>query len=121
MTDNVTGMVGFEEEVAYWINMAVRESVANAVEHGNKYDPERKVRIEVAGSESAVRVRISDHGGGKKIVNTNDPDLDAKLAGDQSPRGWGLFLIKNMVDEMNVIQDESQHTVELLMMYEAEG
>ena len=43
------------------------------------------------------------------------PDLSAKLAGEQTPRGWGLFLIKNMVNEMNVIQDENQHTIELVM------
>ena len=43
------------------------------------------------------------------------PDIGAKLSGEQSPRGWGLFLIKNMVDEMRVTGDETHHTVELLM------
>jgi hypothetical protein len=43
------------------------------------------------------------------------PDLEAKLAGMQSPRGWGLFLIQNMVDEMNVTGDEHHHTVELIL------
>ena len=33
LTDNITHMIGFDEESAYWVNMAVRESVANAVEH----------------------------------------------------------------------------------------
>ncbi len=68
-----------------------------------------------------MRVRISDQGGGKPIKNDSAPDLDAKLAGEQSPRGWGLFLIKNMVDEMNVYQDENQHTIELLMLLEVEN
>ena len=45
------------------------------------------------------------------------PDLEAKLAGEQSPRGWGLFLIKNMVDEMNIQQDESGHTIELVIRF----
>ena len=43
------------------------------------------------------------------------PDLDAKLAGMQSPRGWGLFLIRNMVDELHTTTDEVHHTVELVM------
>ena len=43
------------------------------------------------------------------------PDLAAKLSGEQKPRGWGLFLIQNMVDEMNVESDESHHTIELVM------
>jgi anti-sigma regulatory factor (Ser/Thr protein kinase) len=60
-------------------------------------------------------VRITDQGGEKAIQEETAPDLEAKLAGEQSPRGWGLFLIKNMVDEMNIIQDEAHHTVELVM------
>ena len=42
-------------------------------------------------------------------------DLTAKLAGQQSPRGWGLFLIQNMVDEMHVTTDDVHHTVELVI------
>jgi hypothetical protein len=49
------------------------------------------------------------------IAEREAPDLDAKLAGLQSPRGWGLFLIKNMVDEMNIITDDTHHTVELIV------
>ena len=41
--------------------------------------------------------------------------MAAKLAGEQSPRGWGLFLIRNMVDEMHVHQAENRHTIELIM------
>jgi anti-sigma regulatory factor (Ser/Thr protein kinase) len=36
----------------------------------------------------------------------------------QSPRGWGLFLIKNLVDEMQVTSDETHHTVELILYRE---
>ena len=59
-------------------------------------------------------------GSANRLKTRPTPDLDAKLAGDQSPRGWGLFLIKNMVDEMNVYQDESHHTIELVMNLEVE-
>ena len=63
-------------------------------------------------------MRITDFGGGKQIPEPVKPDLDAKLAGLQSPRGWGLFLIENMVDEMNVLADETHHMVELIMKFE---
>ena len=102
------------------LKTAVAEATMNGMEHGNRYDADKPVTIAVEESETAVRVLITDHGGGKPIVNNADPDLDAKLAGDQSPRGWGLFLIKNMVDEMNVYQDERHHTVELVMNLEVE-
>ena len=46
------------------------------------------------------------------------PDIDLKLAGEQKPRGWGLFLIKNMVDSMDVTSDEITQTVTLTMARE---
>jgi len=101
------------------LKTAVAEATMNAMEHGNKYDEDKPVVIEVVLSETAVTVRITDQGGGKPINNAATPDLDAKLAGEQSPRGWGLFLIKNMVDEMNVRQGETDHTVELVMNLES--
>ncbi|MCA9972956.1 MAG: ATP-binding protein, partial [Anaerolineales bacterium] len=98
------------------LQTAVAEATMNAMEHGNRYDPDKPVSIDVAHSETAVRVRITDQGGGKPAAAAAAaPDLAAKLAGEQSPRGWGLFLIQNMVDEMHTHQDETQHTVELRM------
>jgi anti-sigma regulatory factor (Ser/Thr protein kinase) len=49
------------------------------------------------------------------------PDLDAKLAGLQTPRGWGLFLIKNMVDELHTSTDEQHHIIELVMHLKEES
>jgi hypothetical protein len=48
------------------------------------------------------------------------PDLEAKLEGMQTPRGWGLFLIKNMVDDMNVTGDEHHHAIELVTYLKGE-
>jgi hypothetical protein len=44
-----------------------------------------------------------------------EPDLIRKLDGDQSPRGWGLFLIRNMVDAMDITTDGQRHTIWLTM------
>ena len=90
----------------------------NAMEHGNHYRDDQPVGIQVLASPSALMVRISDYGGGQPIPEPDAPDLEAKLAGLQSPRGWGLFLIKNMVDEMRVQTDEVHHTVELIINLE---
>jgi serine phosphatase RsbU (regulator of sigma subunit)/anti-sigma regulatory factor (Ser/Thr protein kinase) len=97
------------------LKTAVAEATMNGMEHGNRYEAEKPVKIAVDCMAAAVRVRITDQGGEKAIQEETAPDLEAKLAGEQSPRGWGLFLIKNMVDEMNIIQDEAHHTVELVM------
>lgn len=100
------------------LKTAVAETTMNAIEHGNRYNADLPVDIQVLASEQAVLVRITDHGGGQSIPEPETPDLEAKLAGLQSPRGWGLFLIKNMVDDMKVTVSEVEggephHTVEL--------
>jgi anti-sigma regulatory factor (Ser/Thr protein kinase) len=65
-------------------------------------------------------VRIRDQGEGSSFPETiAAPDLDAKLAEGQTPRGWGLFLIKNLVDELHISRDDHHNVVELVMYREA--
>jgi anti-sigma regulatory factor (Ser/Thr protein kinase) len=64
-------------------------------------------------------VRIADEGLAGPVGAAETPDLDAKLAGLQKPRGWGLFLIENMVDELRVSDEEGRHTVELVVNLES--
>ncbi len=95
------------------LKTAVAESVMNAIEHGNQNRPELMAEVEVLASPRTLLVRIADQGLNKHIPTPQIPDLDAKLAGRQSPRGWGLFLIEKMVDRMRTYTDETHHTVEL--------
>jgi serine phosphatase RsbU (regulator of sigma subunit)/anti-sigma regulatory factor (Ser/Thr protein kinase) len=97
------------------LETAVSEAALNAIEHGNNYQRDTPVKIEIKRSTTDLLIRIQDFGGGTTIPEPVEPDLDAKLAGLQSPRGWGLFLIRNMVDEMKVYSDTIHHTVELLL------
>ena len=105
------------------LKTAVAEATMNAMEHGNHYRAELPVLIEVSASDTQLSVKITDEGSGPPAFHAETPDLKAKLEGMQSPRGWGLFLIKNMVDAMEVTGDEHHHTVELLLNLErqAEG
>lgn len=100
------------------LKTAVGEATMNAMEHGNHYQPELPVTIQVRASQSALSVRITDEGGHTILPESQTPDLEAKLAGLQSPRGWGLFLIKHLVDDMRVTGDETYRTVELIMSLE---
>jgi anti-sigma regulatory factor (Ser/Thr protein kinase) len=97
------------------LQTALGEATLNAMEHGNQQRPELPVSIQVLASPSAVAVRITDQGGYIPPPSAPTPDLDAKLAGNQSPRGWGLFLMENLVDEVHVTGDESHRTVELIV------
>lgn len=102
------------------LKTAVAEATMNAMEHGNKYNPAIPVFIQMLASPDALAVRIRDQGSGQPIPEAATPDLEAKLAELQTPRGWGLFLIKNLVDEMHVTRDETHHTVELIMHLEGD-
>jgi serine phosphatase RsbU (regulator of sigma subunit)/anti-sigma regulatory factor (Ser/Thr protein kinase) len=105
---------GLPKEKLERLKTAVAEGILNAMEHGNSFRPELPAEVKVLLSEDALAVHITDFGGGKEIPISQMPDLDAKLAGLQSPRGWGLFIIRNMVDEMHLVSDETHHTIELI-------
>jgi anti-sigma regulatory factor (Ser/Thr protein kinase) len=101
------------------LKTAVAEATMNAMEHGNRYRPEVPVKIQVLASDADLLVRITDQGGSPVPDPDKEvPDLEAKLEGLQSPRGWGLLLIKNMVDEMHITSDAVHHTIELVMHLE---
>jgi anti-sigma regulatory factor (Ser/Thr protein kinase) len=93
----------------------------NAIEHGNHNRPELPVGVRVAVSGAELSVRITDQGGDRPIPQVERPDLEAKLSGEQSPRGWGLFLIESMVDELRTSVDEQRHTIELIVHLEKVG
>lgn len=98
------------------LDTAVAEAVMNAAEHGNRYRPDRTVDIRVSEHDDRVLIAVSDHGGGPADNAAAEiPDLGLKLAGEQSPRGWGLFLIRHMVDEFDATSDGSTHTALLTM------
>jgi serine phosphatase RsbU (regulator of sigma subunit)/anti-sigma regulatory factor (Ser/Thr protein kinase) len=97
------------------LKTAVGEAAMNAMEHGNHYQADIPIEVEVLASPTNVAVRISDQGGAPANFDPETPDLAAKLAGEQSPRGWGLYLIKNLVDEIHVTADGDHHTVELIV------
>ncbi|HJS71254.1 MAG TPA: SpoIIE family protein phosphatase [Acidimicrobiia bacterium] len=117
----VVGALGLETSRLEKLKTAVGETVMNAIEHGNENNPDLEVGVRVAASASRLSIRVVDHGGDKDIPEAVTPDLEAKLAGEQTPRGWGLFLIGQMVDEVNTARENGHHIVELVMNREGEA
>jgi len=124
--------VGLEAARLERLKTAVAEATMNAIEHGNGNRPEIPVEVEVTQNGDEIIVAISDRGGQANAGQANagqanvgqanagqgdheDPDLVKKLDGEQSPRGWGLFLIRNMVDAMDITTDGQRHTIWLTM------
>jgi serine phosphatase RsbU (regulator of sigma subunit)/anti-sigma regulatory factor (Ser/Thr protein kinase) len=103
------------------LKTAVGEATMNAMEHGNGYQADVPVAVRVRASDERLTIEISDRGGSRPIPRHEQPDLEAKLAGEQAPRGWGLFLIENMVDELTTTTDQERHTVELVFHLQGGG
>jgi anti-sigma regulatory factor (Ser/Thr protein kinase) len=101
------------------LRTAVSEATMNAIEHGNDGDPHKMVEVEVLADTKRVLVRVKDQGT-EAVPTPHLPNLEAKLAGEQSPRGWGLFLIEKMVDAMRTTNEDGHHTVELEMSREGD-
>jgi anti-sigma regulatory factor (Ser/Thr protein kinase) len=101
------------------LKTAVSEATMNAIEYGSLGRADVPVDIEVEATPDEVIVRIKDRAlSGALPDDAEAPDIELKLAGEQKPRGWGLFLIKNMVDSMDVTSDGSTQTVTLTMARE---
>ncbi|HKD75579.1 MAG TPA: ATP-binding protein, partial [Ktedonobacterales bacterium] len=77
------------------------------------------ISFEVLATPDTLVVRISDQGDATFDPDTPQPDIKAMLAGEQSPRGWGLFLMRSMVDEVRLDTTSGQHVIELRMALNA--
>jgi len=91
--------LGFAEEEIHKLGMAVRESVVNAVVHGNRYNRRKKVHLAVSSAPDRLTVKVGDEGEGFDINSIGNPIADHNLL-QQS--GRGIFLIRAFVDEFSV-------------------
>ncbi len=100
------------------LKTAVSETAMNAIEYGSQGNPAVPVRIRVDRGAARLEVRIADAGLGGAVPNPDEaelPDIDAKLAGLQKARGWGLFLIQQMVDRVEIVREGDRQTVVLIL------
>jgi serine phosphatase RsbU (regulator of sigma subunit)/anti-sigma regulatory factor (Ser/Thr protein kinase) len=105
--------LGLTPEGLERLKTGVAETVMNAIEYGSQNDPTVPVDVCVTADDRAIRVRVTDRARSGPIPDVEPPDLTAKLEGRQKPRGWGLFLIKHMVDELDVSSADGLQTVTL--------
>lgn len=110
--------ISFPPERMQQLQTAVSEATMNAMEHGNQYRANSPVTIRVYHVDDTLAVHVIDESQEEVISERVTPDIEAKLAGLQSPRGWGLFLIENMVDKMTSSYTDEGHQLELIFEWE---
>lgn len=90
---------GFDEDEQHRIGMAVRECMVNAVVHGNRYNRNKRVAVNVSLAGRQFTVRITDQGEGFEIQEVPDPLQDNNLLRHS---GRGLFLMGAFMDDVKV-------------------
>lgn len=102
---------GFGEDDQHRIGMAVRECMVNAVVHGNRYNRNKSVHVQVSvdkpGQETRLSIRITDQGEGFEVHEVPDPLHDTNLLRHS---GRGLFLMGAFMDDMKVRKAEQGGT-----------
>jgi len=115
VSDHVCKEVGLDEDSIHWVGVAVRESVANAIKHGNKNDAGKKVFVEFDGTFNTARelsIRVRDQGEGFDPQEVADPLAPENLL---KGSGRGIFLIRSFMDEM-VLQRAPEGGMEMRMV-----
>jgi serine/threonine-protein kinase RsbW len=102
VSDHLSRSVGLDEDAMHWVGVAIRESVINAIKHGNRNDASKRVFVDFETSEDDVPVlsiRVRDQGEGfdpELVANPLEPENLLKSS------GRGIFLIRNFMDDVRL-------------------
>jgi len=110
--------VGFPEDDLHQLGMAVRESMVNAVVHGNRYNARKKVRLSVIKGPDRLTIVIADEGDGFDMNALPDPLAEENLLRQS---GRGLLLIQAFVDEFQVSRAQPSGTEVRMVKYLAKA
>lgn len=88
---------GFDDAQVFAIKLALEEALTNAIKHGNRMDPSKRVTVDYTVSEREARLTVCDEGGGFSPDRVPDPTADANL---EKPTGRGVMLIRAYMTEV---------------------
>jgi serine/threonine-protein kinase RsbW len=94
--------LGIGEEVAFGVDLAVREAVTNAIIHGNKLDEAKAVEVKLRTTPEVFEISVHDQGSGFNPSEIPDPTKDENLL---KTSGRGIFFMRNFMDEVDWFAD----------------
>ena len=95
---HVTSLVGFDEDAAHYMSVAVRESVVNAIKHGNQHDEDKRVSVVFTIHPAALEVKVQDQGAGFDPEAVPNPIAEENLL---KAYGRGIFFMRSFMDEVD--------------------
>ncbi len=102
VSDHISRGVGLDEDASHWVSVAIRESVINAIKHGNRNDASKHVFVEFETATvevPALTIRVRDQGDGFDPETIADPLAPENLL---KSSGRGIFLIRNFMDDVQL-------------------
>jgi serine/threonine-protein kinase RsbW len=90
--------LGIGEDIAFGIDMAVREAVTNAVIHGNKLDDAKEVELRLRNTPEIFEISVHDQGSGFNPNDVPDPTSEENIL---KTSGRGIFFMRNFMDEVD--------------------
>ena len=103
LSDRLSSIAGLDEDATHWVSVAVRESVINAVKHGNKEDKSKHVTVEFALAPRAkpeeFTIEVLDQGMGFDYEEVGDPLAPENL---MKSSGRGIFFMRNFMDDVAI-------------------
>jgi len=115
VSDHIARGIGLDEDSSHWVGVAIRESVINAIKHGNRNDSSKHVFIEFETATTDVpelTIRVRDQGEGFDPETVADPLAPENLL---KSSGRGIFLIRNFMDDVR-LQRAPQGGMEIRMV-----
>src|SRR5260221_7120663 len=120
VTDDVGRSTGLDDDALHWVSVAIRESVINAIKHGNRHDAAKHVFVELQthreGSSSELLIRVRDQGEGFDPEVVADPLSTENLLRSS---GRGIFLIRSFMDDVR-LQRAPEGGMEVVMVKRAQ-
>jgi serine/threonine-protein kinase RsbW len=101
--------MGFSTERIDDLKTALGEAVINSIEHGNQLNVQLKVQIIALIESRALTLKIIDQG------QQPLPNLNLARQERADHRGWGLFLVKNLVDEVKALVTPGRNELQMTM------
>ena len=102
VSDHMGRSIGLDEDARHWVGVAVRESVINAIKHGNRNDVSKHVFVDLearSNGQPELFIRVRDEGEGFDPEHVADPLAPENLL---KASGRGIFLIRSFMDSLEL-------------------
>lgn len=101
VAENILGQAqarGYADDVCFAIRLAIEEALSNAVKHGNRFDPCKKITVKASVGGETMSVCIADEGAGFDPAFVPDPTAEENI---EKPSGRGIMLMRAYMDQVS--------------------